>query len=240
MNTDNMTISGETIDYGPCAFMDAYDPATVFSSIDHAGRYAYGNQPPIAQWNLARLAEALLPLLHEDADAAVALAMDLLRSFPDRYRAHWRAGMRAKLGLGAADTDDVDDTDELIGDLLTLLHEQGVDVTSAFRSLSSIVRGDPEPARDLYPDREAFDAWAARWRGRVTASAAELDRVNPIYVPRNHLVEEALDAATAGDTAPFHRLLEVLQRPFERRPGLERYEQPAPAELGPYRTFCGT
>jgi serine/tyrosine/threonine adenylyltransferase len=243
MNTDNMTISGETIDYGPCAFMDAYDPATVFSSIDHGGRYAYGNQPPIAQWNLARLAEALLPLLHEDTDAAVALALEPLRAFPDRYRSHWQAGMRAKLGLtDAQDSADeaADDTDALITDLLALLHEHGVDHTAAFRSLSSILGGDPEPARDLYPDRAAFDAWRERWQGRVTATADDLDAVNPVYIPRNHLVEEALEAATAGDTAPFHGLLEVLQRPFDRRPGLERYEQPAPAELAPYRTFCGT
>ena len=245
MNTDNVTISGETIDYGPCAFMEAYDPATVYSSIDHAGRYAYGNQPPIAQWNLARLAEAMLPLLDDDTDTAVALATDLLRSFPDRYREHWRAGMRAKLGLAGEQPED----DELFGGFLELLHEQSVDLTTAFRSLSSVVRGDPATARALFGEPEAFDTWAQAWQrrqeleapaGDVEAVAAAMDRANPVYVPRNHLVEEALAAATAGDLTPFHLLLEAVRRPYDERPGYERYALPAPADFGPYQTFCGT
>jgi serine/tyrosine/threonine adenylyltransferase len=243
MNTDNMTISGETIDYGPCAFMDVYDPATVFSSIDHGGRYAYGNQPPVAQWNLARFGEALLPLF-DDVDAAVERVTALLRSFPQRYRAHWRHGMGAKLGLaGVGEADDV-----LIEDLLALLHEQRVDVTSAFRALASVARGEPAPGRTLFPDAAPFDAWCGRWLPRLDAGsaggraevAAAMDRVNPVYVPRNHLVEEALAAATAGDVAPFEQLLEVVRRPFVARPGLDRYAAPAPSDFGPYQTFCGT
>jgi len=156
MNTDNMTISGETIDYGPCAFMDAYDPATVFSSIDHGGRYSYANQPHVAQWNLARLAEALLPLLHADTRVAIAAATDLLQSFPGRYQAYWGAGMGAKLGLADRRPED----DVLIDDLLSLLHTQGVDFTSIFRALSSAARGDATAARSLFAEPSAFEAWS--------------------------------------------------------------------------------
>jgi uncharacterized protein YdiU (UPF0061 family) len=233
MNTDNMTISGETIDYGPCAFMEAFDPATVFSSIDRGGRYAYGNQPPIAQWNLARLAETLLPLLSDDADAAIAAATAVIESFPARFHAAWSEGMRAKLGLDAAD-------DALVEDLLRLLREQGVDYTSCLRALSAAARGDAGPARSLFVDPSAFDAWAERWLARPVDADA-MDAVNPVYVPRNHLVEEALAAATAGDLEPFHRLVDVVRRPFEERPGLEAYAEPAPDGFGgTYRTFCGT
>ncbi|MCE0766212.1 YdiU family protein [Pseudonocardia kujensis] len=238
MNTDNMTISGETIDYGPCAFMDAYDPATVFSSIDHGGRYAYGNQPGVAQWNLARFAEALLPLVAEDTDAAIEAVTEVLLSFADRYDRHRRAGMHAKLGLadGAGD-------EALVDDLLTLLEERKVDFTSFFRALSRAAAGDPEPARTLVG--EGFDAWAERWRALLPAgggagTAAAMDRVNPVYVPRNHLVDEALTAAVAGDRAPLDRLLAVLAHPFEERPGLETYALPAPPSFGSFRTFCGT
>jgi len=237
MNTDNMTISGESIDYGPCAFMDAYDPDTVFSSIDHGGRYAYGNQPAIAQWNLARLAEALLALLGENAEASVAAANDVLGTFPDRYRRHWLAGMRAKLGLRDADPGD----GALADDLLGLLHAQAVDYTSFFRALSG---GE---ARSRLQDPAPYDAWAERWRARLAqegadpaATAEAMRRVNPVYVPRNHEVEAALTAATAGDLDPFARLLGALRRPFEERRGLERYAAPAPPDFGAYRTFCGT
>jgi uncharacterized protein YdiU (UPF0061 family) len=241
MNTDNMTISGETIDYGPCAFMDAFDPATVFSSIDDAGRYAYGNQPPIAQWNLARLAETLLALLDPDVDAARAAATGVLQAFPQRFHEHWGRGMRAKLGL----TDGQPEAGELVDDLLALLHAQEVDFTSCMRALSSAVRGDAAPARSLFTEARAFDAWSERWRAALSsrapdAIAAAMDRVNPVYVARNHLVEEALAAATAGDMEPFERLLEVLAQPFDERPGLERYASPAPPSFGDYRTFCGT
>jgi uncharacterized protein YdiU (UPF0061 family) len=241
MNTDNMAISGETIDYGPCAFMDAYDPTTVFSSIDHGGRYAFGNQPLVAQWNLARLAEPLLPLIDERTEAAVAAATAVLESFTDRYESAWRRGMRAKLGLAGAQAQDAD----LIGDLLALMQEQRVDATTFFRALSASVRGDDEPARARFADPTAFDAWAVAWRRRLTGEpegvAAAMDRVNPVYVPRNHLVDEALRAATDGDTAPLLQLVDVLARPFEQRPGLDAYAEPAPdAFTGTFRTFCGT
>jgi uncharacterized protein YdiU (UPF0061 family) len=244
MNTDNMTISGETIDYGPCAFMDAYDPGTVFSSIDRGGRYAYANQPPIAQWNLARLGETLLPLLGDDADTALAAATDVLQSFPGRYHAHWIAGMRAKLGLA----DEHDEDAALIDDLLALLHAQRVDFTSCLRALSAAARGDAAPARALFGAPVAFDAWSARWQERLSAQAsaprelaAAMDRANPLYIPRNPRVEEALAAATAGDLGPFEALADVLARPYDERPGLESYAAPAPAGFDDdYLTFCGT
>jgi uncharacterized protein YdiU (UPF0061 family) len=243
MNTDNMAISGETIDYGPCAFIDAFDPATVFSSIDHGGRYAYGNQPPIAQWNLARLAEALLPLCGAEPAAALAAATELLDSFPDRYRAHWVGGMQAKLGLA----DGTGDDEALIDDLLGLLEAQAVDFTQCFRALAASARGDAAPARALFAESAAFDAWSQRWGDQLSVQAADaetvaaaMDRVNPIYIPRNHEVEEALAGATAGDLEPFERLVDALAQPFDERPGLERYAAPAPPEFGCYRTFCGT
>jgi uncharacterized protein YdiU (UPF0061 family) len=243
MNTDNMAISGETIDYGPCAFIEAFDPATVFSSIDHGGRYAYGHQPAIAHWNLARLAEALLPLCHAEQQTALADATRVLHSFPDRYDAYWLRGMQAKLGLA----DGAGEDEALIADLLGLLQEQAVDFTACFRALSSSVRGDPAPARSLFAAPAAFDAWSLGWRDRLSSQAGDaetiagaMDRVNPVYIPRNHLVEEALGAATAGDMEPFLLLLDVLARPFEERPGLGRYAAPAPPSFGAYRTFCGT
>jgi serine/tyrosine/threonine adenylyltransferase len=237
MNTDNMTISGETIDYGPCAFMEAFDPATVYSSIDAGGRYAYGNQPVVAEWNLARLAEALLPLLADDEERAVALAVEALHGFRPRYNATWSAGMRAKLGL-PGDADPAV-TGPLIDDLLGLLHQNHVDHTSFYRALGAAARGDAEPARLLVLDLAAFDGWLARWRA-LAPDAGAMDRVNPVYVPRNHLVEEALEAATAGDLDPLGRLLDAVTRPFDERPGLERYAAPAPQDFGSYRTFCGT
>ena len=237
MNTDNMTISGETIDYGPCAFMEAFDPATVYSSIDSGGRYAYGNQPVVAEWNLARLAEALLPLLADDEERAIPLAVEALHGFRPRYNAAWSAGMRAKLGLSA----DVDPAvvGPLVDDLLTLLQQNHVDHTSFHRALGAAARGDAEPARLLVLDLAAFDGWLDRWRA-LGPDAGAMDRVNPVYVPRNHLVEEALDAATAGDLEPLGRLLDAVTRPFDARPGLERYAEPAPQDFGSYRTFCGT
>jgi uncharacterized protein YdiU (UPF0061 family) len=245
MNTDNMTISGETIDYGPCAFMEAYDPATVYSSIDHGGRYAYGNQPGVAQWDLARLAEALLPLLADDQEQAVELAMEALGGFGPQFGDAWTAGMRAKLGLPAGSGDGSNDgVDEgvvgpLVDDLLTLLQADHVDLTSFFRALGTAARGDAEPARTLFLDLAGIDGWLARWRA-VAPDAEAMDRVNPVYVPRNHLVEEALTAATAGDLDPLHRLLDAVTSPFTERPGLARYAAPAPVDFGVYRTFCGT
>ncbi|MGY1761791.1 YdiU family protein [Geodermatophilus sp. SYSU D00779] len=237
MNTDNTTISGETIDYGPCAFLDAFDPATVFSSIDTGGRYAYGNQPIVAEWNLARFAEALLPLLSDDQEQAVALAVAALERFRPQYNAAWSAGMRAKLGLPEGLDDAV--ATSLAEDLLALMQESRVDLTSFLRALGTAARGDAEPARLVVLDLARFDAWLERWRA-VGPDAEAMDRVNPVYTPRNHLVEEALQAATAGDLASLQQLLEVLAAPYEERPGLERYAAPAPGGTGPYRTFCGT
>jgi serine/tyrosine/threonine adenylyltransferase len=235
MNTDNTTISGETIDYGPCAFMDTFDPATVFSSIDHGGRYAYGNQPGIAQWNLARLGETLLPLIDEDPTAAVEAATEVVTSFVDRYETYFASGMAAKLGLEAPD-------ESLVQELLGLLHAQRMDFTQFFRALSAYLRGGQ--VRTLFAEPDAFDAWAGRWEGLLPpdrgAVAAAMDRVNPVYIPRNHLVEEALAAATAGDMAPFHRLVEVVADPFVERAGLERYAAPAPPGSGRHVTYCGT
>ena len=255
MNTDNMTISGETIDYGPCAFMDAYDPDTVFSSIDHNGRYAYANQPLIARWNLARLAEALLPLIDDDADKAIEQVSEIIDAFPAMYEAQWLAVMRRKFGL-AGDGDDTQDR-QLAEDFLSLLHTHGVDFTQAFRSLAEAVEADKGHAPALMallpphaPNaRETMSAWLQRWRPlalQAAASPAEkasaLCAANPLYIPRNHLVEEALDAATErGDLAPFERLLAVVQNPFEEQADLDRYALPAPAEQqAGYRTFCGT
>jgi serine/tyrosine/threonine adenylyltransferase len=240
MNTDNMTISGETIDYGPCAFLDVFDPAAVFSSIDEGGRYAYGNQPPIAEWNLARLAESMLPLLHDEQDRAVELAVEALGGFRPRYGAAWTAGMRAKLGLAfVSDGGPDDDTVTALSDDLHALVRGQADHTRFFRALSPAARGDVAPARDQVLDVAGFDSWAERWSA-LRPDPDALDRVNPVYVPRNHLVEEALGAATAGDLAPFERLAAVLARPFEERPGLERYAEPAPESFGPYTTYCGT
>jgi uncharacterized protein YdiU (UPF0061 family) len=269
MNTDNMTISGETIDYGPCAFMEAYDPVTVFSSIDHAGRYAYGNQPAVAEWNLARFAETLLPLLADDPDEAIALATESLGGFHRQYAAAWSAGMGAKLGLPPGIDNAVDDATPLAVDLLALLEGSHVDYTSFFRHLATAARGDAEPARGLFVDLAGFDEWLTRWRA-LTPDADAMDRVNPVYIPRNHLVEEALTAATEslsrrfarpeslsrrfarpeslsrrfarpeGDLAPFENLVTAVAAPYDERPGLERYADPAPQDFGDYRTFCGT
>jgi uncharacterized protein YdiU (UPF0061 family) len=237
MNTDNMTISGETIDYGPCAFLDAFDPATVFSSIDTGGRYAYGNQPLIAEWNLARLAEALLPLIDEDQEKAIERAVESLGAFRQQYSSAWLTGMRGKLGLlGSAGDEDVL---PLVDDLIALLQENHVDHTSFFRALGAAARGDTEPARSLVLDLEAADAWLDRWRA-WQPDADAMDRVNPVYIPRNHLVEEALEAAIGDDLGPLRRLLEAVTAPYVERPGFERYAAPAPDDFGTYRTFCGT
>jgi uncharacterized protein YdiU (UPF0061 family) len=237
MNTDNMTISGETIDYGPCAFMEAFDPSTVYSSIDQGGRYAYGMQPVAAEWNLARFAEALLPLLHDEQDQAVALAMSSLESFRQQYSATWSTGMRRKLGL----PDGLDDAaaSPLVEELLILFEASHVDHTSFFRALAAAARGDSEPVRGLFLDLHAFDNWADRWRA-TCPDADSMDRVNPVYIPRNHLVEEALDAATHDDLGPLELLLDAVTAPYTERLGLERYAAPAPEDFGAYRTFCGT
>ncbi|MDQ0823268.1 uncharacterized protein YdiU (UPF0061 family) [Arthrobacter sp. V4I6] len=237
MNTDNMTISGETIDYGPCAFMEAFDPAAVYSSIDEGGRYAYRNQPVVAEWNLTRLAEALLPLFHEDEEQGIALAVESLGAFRRQYSAAWSAGMTAKLGLPGNHDDD--EASALVDELLALLQEGQVDYTSFFRSLGTAARGRAEAARAMFLDPSGFDAWAVRWRA-LGPDADAMDRVNPVYIPRNHLVEEALASATGGDLDPLTRLLSAVTAPYDERPGLERYAAAAPESFGAYRTFCGT
>jgi uncharacterized protein YdiU (UPF0061 family) len=237
MNTDNMTISGETIDYGPCAFMEAFNPETVFSSIDFWGRYAYGNQPAMAAWNLIRFAEALLPLFSDDTEEAVALAEGAFEQFRPRYESAWSSGMRGKLGLSPGA--DADIVTALTDDLLVLLQQNHIDYTSFFRHLGHAARGETEPARGLFVDLAGFDGWLSRWQA-LNPDAESMDRANPIYIPRNHLVEEALTAATAGDLAPLEQLLRVLATPYDERPGLEHYTGPAPEDFGAYRTFCGT
>ena len=242
MNTDNMTISGETIDYGPCAFMEGYDPAAVFSSIDHGGRYAYGNQPNIARWNLARFAEALLPLLADADDEAavqrvVAQAMEVIDAFPAWYEAELLRGQRAKLGLADARDGDA----ALAADWLALLHAQRADFTQAWRALADAAEGREAPLRSLLAEPASADAWLARWRERGAHDAARLRAVNPRIVPRNQRVEEALASATEGDLAPFEQLLAALRKPFDDAPELAPYAEPAPVEItAGYQTFCGT
>ncbi|TLP94186.1 YdiU family protein [Nesterenkonia salmonea] len=237
MNTDNMAISGETIDYGPCAFMDTFDPAAVYSSIDQGGRYAYRNQPAIAEWNLARFAETMLPLFDDDVEQAVTLAQEALGAFRPEYGKAWLRGMKNKLGLPQDLDDEV--SSPVINDLLTLLQEHSVDYTSFFRALNHAARGDAEPVRTKSGSPEAFDAWLDGWRS-LGPSAEQMGRANPAYIPRNHLVEEALQAATEGDIAPFYRLLEAVTEPFHEREGFAQYASAAPVSYGPYRTYCGT
>lgn len=232
MNTDNMSISGETIDYGPCAFMDAYYPQTVFSSIDERGRYAYANQPQIALWNLAQLATALLPLLDDDREAAISIAETALAAFPDLYQAEWLARFGAKVGIVASE-DDL----PLIEDLLTLMAKGQADFTRTFRGLT---RGT---ARDEFVDREAFDAWAARWQARIAEepeAQARMAAANPARIPRNHQVEAAIRAAVHGDLAPFHRLNAALAEPYTDAAEFRDLEAAPLEEERVRRTFCGT
>ncbi|MCM3273729.1 protein adenylyltransferase SelO [Paenibacillus elgii] len=239
MNTDNMALSGETIDYGPCAFMDAYDPATVFSSIDVHGRYAYGNQPSIAAWNLARLAEALLPLLHDDEDEAVRLAEDAISGFVEQFAGHWLAGMRAKLGLFNEEPED----EALMKDLLVMMQKHREDYTNTFRALTF------DKHEDLaFNGTTEFAQWHELWQARrgrqqePQASSQQLMRSsNPAIIPRNHRVEEALDAAvTEGDYSVMEQLVQALSNPYAHAPEQAEYcTLPEPSNR-PYRTFCGT
>lgn len=244
MNTDNVTISGETIDYGPCAFMDRFDPKTVFSSIDHHGRYAFGNQPAITHWNLTRFAETLVPLIGDDFDAVVAQVTEVLDDFAPRFQRAWLDGMRSKLGLDLVD-ETRDRDEQLVDEFLGLLHAQRVDFTTGFRALASSLRGD-DKALTAFTDAEATGAWIDQWRSALgssdlAATADAMDLVNPIYLVRNHLVEAALTAATAGDMAPFNRLLEATAQPFTERDGFADYAKPAPDEFTDrHQTFCGT
>ena len=244
MNTDNMTISGETIDYGPCAFMDSYAPGTVFSSIDHHGRYAYANQPAILSWNLTRLAETLVRFVDPDKDRAIELLTETIGRIQPLYETYWLAGMRSKIGLSTEDPLDL----ELINDLLSVMEEGHADFTLVFRRLSQALRGGSNAVRHLFEEPGDFDVWAQRWQKRLEqdgiaaeTSAQAMDRVNPIYIPRNHKVEEALAAAVdQEDMIPFSKLLAVLSHPFDEVAGNEAYATPAPVTNIPYQTFCGT
>jgi uncharacterized protein YdiU (UPF0061 family) len=238
MNTDNMTISGETIDYGPCAFMDVYDPATVFSSIDIQGRYAYGNQPSIAGWNLARFAETLLPLLHTDQEQAVQLAQDVVSDFPELYRRYWIQGMRAKLGIYNVEAED----GFLVEDLLGMMKEHRSDYTNTFRALTF----DRLEEQDLFGTPE-FARWNEKWQARLArqeeskVSSQQLMRNNnPAVIPRNHRVEEALEAAVdKKDFTVMDKLLQVLSDPYAHSPEQEEYAV-CPVQTTPYQTYCGT
>ncbi len=243
MNTDNCAISGETIDYGPCAFLDAYDPRRHFSSIDRHGRYAWAEQPRILRWNLARLAETLLGLLGDDEAAAVARMEQRLRDFGARFEATWAAALRAKLGLVDAQPDD----DELARTFLTLLAAGRVDFTTAFRRLTHLAAGEDDHLRALFAERDRITSWLAAWRARVEREPAtreevvsRMRRANPAFTPRNHRVEEALEAAARGDLAPFERLRGALARPFEDQAEYADLAEAPGDDQWSYATFCGT
>lgn len=245
MNTDNSTISGETIDYGPCAFLDEYDPGKVFSAIDRNGRYAFANQPRIAHWNLARLAECLLPLIDDDDDAALALARAVIDGFLPRFQQHWLDGMRGKLGLDTSEDGD----EALVSGLLAAMHAAGADYTGVFRALLAVA-GDTEASGNRLaelPSSADFVAWLARWRGRCARepwSAAQrqarMRATNPAVIPRNHQVEHALASAADGDLAPFDSLLAAVRRPYDEDDVTRPYRQPPSPEQRVHRTFCGT
>jgi uncharacterized protein YdiU (UPF0061 family) len=245
MNTDNMTISGETIDYGPCAFMDAYHPATVFSSIDAQGRYAYGNQPRIAQWNLARLAETLLPLLDASEESAIASAQDALGTFADLFKTAYATRLGAKIGLTQIREGDY----ELADDLLSRMAANQADFTLVFRRLCNAAMGTEhdEPVRELFVDPTVFDTWAIKWRARLAqedggapARRDAMRAVNPLYIPRNHRVEEVIAAALNNDFQPFEMLLAVLSKPFDDQPDHAAYAAPPREDQIVTATFCGT
>ena len=252
MNTDNMGIPGESIDFGPCAFMEAFDPRAVFSSIDEMGRYAYEAQPRIARWNLARLAETLLPLIADNEGRAIELATEVIDSFMARYQHYWLAGLRAKLGLRGS-VEHGDHVDTALGESwLDLLHAQQVDYTLAWRRLADAAAGNEAPLRAMFSGQPGLDRWLQRWRercaaedvepGAANARAESMRRVNPWLIARNHRVEEALAAASdEGDLAPFEQLLLALRRPFDEDPALAHFAEPAPgAFMAEFRTFCGT
>ncbi len=243
MNTDNMTVSGETIDFGPCAFLDEYDPKKVFSSIDQRGRYAYTNQPGIGQWNMARLAECLLPLLSDSEDKAVEEANAVLVEFGRVFQERWLSAFRDKLGLAGAQEGDL----ELVNDLLAQMHDSEADFTVTFRALGRAVAETGEGEfTALFTDRPRLSDWLARWRQRLggdrdaSAIRAAMERVNPAIIPRNHRIEEAIQAGLSGDYGSFESLLAALERPYEERSEFAAYRIPPEREERVTRTFCGT
>jgi len=245
MNTDNMAISGETIDYGPCAFMDEYEPKTVFSSIDDGGRYAYANQVVIARWNLARFAETLLALIDPEPQTAVALATEVIAPFVARFDEHFLAGMRRKIGLSTAADGDA----ALVKRLLNAMQHARADFTLTFRglTLAAASRGEESRLRELFEHSSDLDDWLREWQRRlagdpqtVAEREAGMRAANPAFIPRNHRVEAALDAAASGDYGPFHELRRILERPYEDQPGVEAYREPPRPSERVLRTFCGT
>ena len=244
MNTDNMTISGETIDYGPCAFMDIYNPSTVFSSIDKNGRYSYENQPKILTWNLTRLAETLLHLVHDDQNEAIKLLTEVLQLIKPVYTNYWLSLMRSKIGLSKEEQDDM----QLISQLLSLMEINKVDFTLCFRSLSKALVGDKKSIKNLFKNDIAFDNWMALWKERLSHEsisdekiASSMDLVNPLYIPRNHKVEEALEAAVFhNNMKPFNKLHGILKNPYQEVKGLHEYEKPDENSKEKYKTYCGT
>ena len=238
MNTDNMAISGETIDYGPCAFMDTYDPETVFSSIDQQGRYAYFNQPGIAKWNLARFAESLIPLIDDNKDKAIKIATETINGFAELYKKNWFEMMRKKLGLLGEDLKD----EGLIIDLLTWMHQNKADYTNTFCYLMN-----EKIKEDKIYNNQGFISWKQQWQERLKLhnnspekSLKLMRAANPLVIPRNHKVEEALEAANNDDLNPMKNLLKVLEKPYENQEGISEYQSPAPASDIKYQTFCGT
>jgi uncharacterized protein YdiU (UPF0061 family) len=246
MNTDNTSISGETIDYGPCAFMDSYDPAAVFSSIDEQGRYAYANQPRIALWNLTRLAECLLPLFSDDKDKAIEQAQSILAEFAEKFATAYQAGLRQKTGL----LTERDGDEALVQDLLDAMARNQADFTLTFRGLSdaALDATSDQRVRQLFTDPTAYDEWAVRWRKRIgdepqapATRAIAMRAVNPAFIPRNHRIEAIIEAAVARDDfAPFEALLAVLSSPYEDQPALSAYAQPPEPHQRVLQTFCGT
>jgi len=244
MNTDNMTVSGEAIDYGPCAFMDRYDPKTVFSSIDSQGRYAYMNQPIVLSWNLARLAETLLSLIDPLQDRAVEILTHKIEKIESIYEAYWLNEMRSKIGLSLEDVSDA----ALIHDLLAMMEKEHTDFTLVFRGLAKSLIGNSNLVLELLSDHSEFESWMSRWRKRIQMEniaeetiANKMNRVNPIYIPRNHLVEEAINMAVVeGDMKLYSDLLTVLSHPFDEVAEWELYALPAPLSDAAYKTFCGT
>ena len=244
MNTDNTAISGQTIDYGPCAFMDTFSPTTVFSSIDVQGRYAYGNQPSIIIWNLCRLAETLVPLIDEDKSLAIELVTEEVKALESEFKSVSLNFMRYKIGLNTKENGDF----ELVQGLLNAMQEGEADFTLTFRRLSQAIRGESNSIRHLFNNPTLFDLWERDWRsrlGRETFSpeerATKMDKVNPVYIPRNHKVEEALSMAVDdGDLSAFESILSTVSAPFVEVSGREGYAEPAPKTTVPYRTFCGT
>jgi uncharacterized protein YdiU (UPF0061 family) len=244
MNTDNMSVAGETIDYGPCAFMDAYHPDTVFSSIDSFSRYAYANQPKIAHWNLARLAETFLPILSDDSRQARADAQAALNGFAPRFEVAFHSGLRRKLGLLSVCQED----GTLIRDLLAGMAQNGADFTLTFRRLADAAEGRDEPVRSLFVEPTTFDAWAGRWRERLKEEPGDagtrrtiMQAVNPAFIPRNHQVEAAIVAAVQqSNFGPFEELLTVLARPYEDQASFASYAEPPHSHERVLQTFCGT